>query len=474
MARENQGLQYALIGSVVLTILLGVCTFLFYSRGKDTDVKLKTADRQAMESRKAAEEALAEVKELKRMLGIAETDKLNAISEQFNKDMETWAKTFPEKSRFYRPALEYVFTSLKTTMASLADSKKEIADWKDKYEQREASKDPEIKRHQQVAEQASNDLTTEREGFKGKLATVTKQQEELLAQMQEVKKEAETSVTKAEEVKTAVESKLRTAGTTARDLKRRLDEVTKDIPDRFDGSIRWVNQAAKSVWIDLGRLDGLSPQTTFAVYPGDTIDLSKAVRKARVEVTQVLNDHLSEARVLEASALDPIVSGDKLFTPVWKPGERRHFALAGMMDTDNDGRDDTRMIRNLITLNGGVIDAEIDPKTNKRTGQLTATTRYVVVGKPPESKGSSAKSASDAMNEYSKLLKEAHELGTEEIKVGELLNRMGWKTQARVVDLGPGGTVPAPSNDASLRRPAAETIFRNREAPTRAGTKTAY
>jgi len=43
MARENQGLQIALIVTVMLTIILGVTTFIFYRQYDDANTKAKAA-----------------------------------------------------------------------------------------------------------------------------------------------------------------------------------------------------------------------------------------------------------------------------------------------------------------------------------------------------------------------------------------------------------------------------------------------
>ena len=112
------------------------------------------------------------------------------------------------------------------------------------------------------------------------------------------------------------------------------------------------------VWIDVGRADGLLRQTTFSVYDHDENGVSTATPKARIEVI-ALGDRLSEARILEDTPANPIISGDVIHTPAWSPGQRVHFALAMKMDINKDRIDDYEMIKNIIQMNGGVIDAEL-------------------------------------------------------------------------------------------------------------------
>lgn len=59
------------------------------------------------------------------------------------------------------------------------------------------------------------------------------------------------------------------------------------------------------------------------------------------------------------------------------------FAIAGLVDIDNDGKSDIDLIQRVIKLSGGVIDAEIHID-GKPTGQLRRDTAYVLVGKLPD------------------------------------------------------------------------------------------
>jgi hypothetical protein len=81
-----------------------------------------------------------------------------------------------------------------------------------------------------------------------------------------------------------------------------------------------VDQRSRTVWINLGRADGLDRQTAFGVYSGDADEMGKAKKKATIEVTKITGDHSAEARITEDKAADPITPGDKVFTPLWSPG----------------------------------------------------------------------------------------------------------------------------------------------------------
>jgi hypothetical protein len=140
--------------------------------------------------------------------------------------------------------------------------------------------------------------------------------------------------------------------------------------------------------------------------------------------------------------------GDKVYTPIWSPGQQRHFALAGFFDLDDDGRSDQAKVRNLIQMNGGVVDAEVDEKGERR-GELNNNTRFLVLGKEPSTKGPAA-----VLTGYSKMIGDAERMGMEKIPLSELLQRMGWKNQTPVVRYGTG------ANPADFRAKPADGVPR--------------
>ena len=69
-------------------------------------------------------------------------------------------------------------------------------------------------------------------------------------------------------------------------------------------------------------------------------DLTECARAAEGpvrDVTGLFGDGpVAEARIVEDRISDPIMPGDKVYTPVWGPGEQRRFALTGFLDVDGD------------------------------------------------------------------------------------------------------------------------------------------
>jgi hypothetical protein len=435
MARENQGLQIALIVFVMLTIILSVTAYLFYRQYQEADGKGRQAQADVSkaqdESRKNAEEA----SKLKQLLTGSESEVREDLVQRFNNDVKKYGSAFAEEERYYRPMLEKTANALAEKSEELVKAKAEIESWRDKYAIREASKEPEIKKLEERAAQAEKEKDTARTQFEADGSKLREDATKVHADMTEAVKKAKTEVENAVAKIEASDGKLKKMTRQYQDKAHDVQRLTSQTFDAPLGEVRWVNQRTGTVWVDLGRSDSLARQVSFGVYPADISNLTLSAKKAGIEITQVISDHLAEARITDDKADDPIMPGDKIYTPVWTPGEKKHFALTGVLDVDGDGRNDVRIVINLITLNGGVVDCYLDEK-GEIVGQMTPNTRYLVIGDRPDDTQETQVKGNATMNET------AASLGVASIALPELLERMSWKNPTPVVHYG---------RDANLR-----------------------
>ena len=211
------------------------------------------------------------------------------------------------------------------------------------------------------------------------------------------------------------------------DTVHKLTNQTMDVPG---GEITSVNQRTRTVWLNRGREDHLERQTKFGVYSGDIGGMSK-VKKADVEVVRVVDDHTSEARILEDTINDPIMPGDKIYTPLWSPGQQTHFALVGFMDLDGDGHNQVATVRGLITSNGAVVDCYMDNEGNV-VGEVKGSTRIIVLGEAP-----GAKSAPKLQKAYSDIFSQAEHVSATKMTLAELKEKLDYKKTDTVEHFGP-------------------------------------
>ncbi len=431
MARENQALQIALIFFVITTIFFGVFMFVCYSNSTKATARATANAESAKRATDGLRLATRDIEELKKMIGVAETDDIDRVRDQSAADMIKYAATFPEETRNYRGTLEQMFKALRGKDQLLNSEMASVKELKAFNEARDSVMQPKLDAFDNTAEAAVQAKQSAIDEFNDDRERMQGEKDRIFADLQDTwKRRDEVLDAKQGEVDTITKRKNELEGKLAQ-ATTKLKEVTNKDPKEFDGEIRWINQARKTVWVNLGWADSLMSQTIFSIYPNNAGEVTQNAVKASIEITQVLGNHLAEGRIVSDSHIDPIMPGDKINSPVWSPGEKLHFAITGIIELDSDGRDDTQRLHTLIEMNGGVIDAKMDAK-GKRQGQIGINTRYLVLGAEPEGE------SPEIFDDYSKMGRRAKELGVERISLQKLLDLMGWKSEAAVLQYGSG------------------------------------
>jgi hypothetical protein len=170
------------------------------------------------------------------------------------------------------------------------------------------------------------------------------------------------------------------------------------------GEIRRVDPVGRRVWINLGEADGVKPRVTFSVGFRDRtrvhdwkVEMAVGPHdlKGAIEVTRVLEEHLSEARILSEFVEHPIAKGDPVYSPTWRRGQGEAFSVVGIVDLNGEGRDDRELLTKIIAASGGRIDNDVDGEgilhvngeiAIDGTPEVTAATKFVVIGQIPELK----------------------------------------------------------------------------------------
>ena len=143
--------------------------------------------------------------------------------------------------------------------------------------------------------------------------------------------------------------------------------------------------------------------------------------------------------------VNPILKGDIIYTPVWRPGQRIHVALSSGLDLDGDDIPDPHKVIMLIKQCGGEVDIYIDDLTGELrnengkmvreaflVGEITGETRYLVTGKAPDSDSSET-----LFNARRELKEKADNHGVIPISLNDLLALMGQRQQSQIVGFGP-------------------------------------
>ncbi|MCC7086989.1 MAG: hypothetical protein IT427_18470 [Pirellulales bacterium] len=440
-ARENQGLQIALIVFVMLTIMLSVSTFLFFRNYQAEQQRAKSAEEETSKTKQAMTVLEGDRSAYVKYIGFPENEKKETIDEAIAKDFAVGVMlglaSLPENERNYRKLISSYEALAKNQHGQLADKDKQLREAKAAFDQKTTEYADNVAKITKDKDDEVAKYAEERKNREDQIALLVKTKDQLLA-------EKDTAAKALGDLKAQTDKELNTLkdavtkkDDTIQGLKLNINEVTKqyNVTAAPDGRIVWVNQREGTAVINLGSADNLRKRITFSVFDPGTTDVSAlksdtsgkeeaatpasaAVVKGSIEVVNITGRHMAECRILQHSPSNPIIPGDVIYTPVWQPGQQDHFAFAGKLDIDGDGEDDSSRVKDIVRINGGAIDSDINVQT-----------RYLVIGKLDDQGENS---------DSSKLLADAKKFGIQHIKLGQFLEMMGFSAKAAEGTIAPG------------------------------------
>ena len=314
-------------------------------------------------------------------------------------------------------------------------------------------------RHEAVAAQIRNDLRRvegERDTDRAQAAI---QKAALDRQLQEGQRQQAMTLGQLEQTRHQLTDRLRVVTNDNLDIRESNQYLTELLADVRNpnvehpaGKIISVDQKAGTAIINIGNLDGLRVRTMFSVYhagiTGLTFhtapvgresvycdvcmrDVARDVSKASVEVMQILGPHQALVRILDDILTDPIMVGDVVYSPIWKPGQRLRFALTSGMHLPGAGIDaGTEAVKRLIEMNGGEVDCWIDELAeggDYLQGSLSDLTNFIVINeKAPRS------ADPEVARIHQALVESAKNRAVKAISLEELLSRMAWRNMTPV------------------------------------------
>jgi hypothetical protein len=466
-ARENQGLQIALIIFVTLTIILSVTTFIFYNKYKEHQTTAESAKNEAQGKDEAFRKTLDERNVLAMRLGAAEAESRENIEKKTGDEIKKYADFFqlklPDDQQNYARLIEELAKTADAKNKELAAAKQANDELNKQLKDAQAAwKAAEAKLAEDKNKAQKNEVDNQKT-YTTQVADVTKTKDQAVGIIAQKDQEFQALKAKTDKDLKDLRDMLAKAQTTIEDKQRIISELTQSNPTVPDGRILWVDQRNNTVFINVGSEDGLRRRITFSVFDPNAGDATKANNKGSIEVLNIRGPHLAEARVLETANKDPIVSGDIIYTPIWQPGQTQHFALAGFIDFDHDGTNDRAKLRDIISYNGGVVDAEQDG--GNLTGSMTNRTQYLILGEPPSDSAPEPETKA-----FTTISREAKTSGVPTIKVDAFLAQIGFSVRNAVST--ENGSGPRTIRPPAERRDGTKTSgegFRERRPPSKTG-----
>jgi len=343
------------------------------------------------------------------------------VEEGFRKDVESHGKGLVAQDLNYRGILRNFQTAVHVrTDGLIAAAAREV----DLIAKKNRAREDEQKRAaaiERAYKEAIADLAQQRGGFNEDRARLESKNNELAkdlaANRQAMADQLAAHEAEIQELQGQLTQMALRQQTAVDEVRKLKGPVFKEKPD---GEIVWADTSTGSVRINLGSADGLQRQVTFRVVDQAVTNVAEAKIKGRIEVTRIKEDHLSDARILDDELTDPILRGDKIYSPAWQKGHRLHFALAGLVDIGGDGTSDRSKLKSIIARNNGVVDAEL-LDDGRVAGKMTLETQYLIKGDSPTDESSEA-----FRTGFTSMMDQTSRLGVQVISLEGFLQRIGY------------------------------------------------
>lgn len=425
-------------------LMLGM--FFLYRAYADTSKRMTEMSTQLADAGTKYQKSESRVHRLKSMMGypidedvealsgeMANDEELGAVEKDFTEMMKVFSKN--EKGDLLKLP-KYLMDTLRIRNEEIDRARKRESEIQKEQSDTLARETAAREDAQKKAAQAAQDLDAERAKHAKQVESLNNEKDAITKQFAEFKTAFDKKVAAQAATIATMEANSKKQLAVIAD---QLDQIQKFRDDDFaapQGEITRLMDGGQLVWLNIGSADGLQEGVPFSVISSDATKVSKASPKARLTVTSVTGPHSAMAKATELNYKNPILTGDKVYSPAWRAGRSVGFALVGSMDYDDNFQDDTDMIKNLIKASNGRVDAVMDTKMVQE-GKITAGTAFIVLGADTGGEGENLTADQKAkIQKYSAFIKEAKSLGATQISLDNLMGYLKPKNSDRIQSLG--------------------------------------
>lgn len=469
--------HYALIVFVMLSVILGITTYMFHREYSDRLAAITKLEGEASTQKSLIKKYDDDIQALKNQTGnkgfdvvLDSTNADNATSvigasksdmSKFGKDLT--GTTYQQTLQKLREALDAALVDVGSKTTSIAALQKDMNDQRTRLS-------TQVDTHRTAQEKAEADLrnlvASRDEKLNAKQTEIDRHKADVNQLTGELAQEKEGR----EKERNKLQADLAQLELRIDILQDKNNVLSGQRFEQADGLIAAVNTTSKTVVIDLGEADQLKKGMTFSIYPKDNRALGAELdelranvdqsykdqkigvgerddrkqvlnftgMKGKISVTRLLGPHSAEARIIEEDLYRPMVRGDVIYTPIWSPGLVEKISVIGDLDLDGDGKSDREQFRQLMAAVGVVIDNEIDDAGERlpAEGKITVQTKFLVLGNIPDRAdivGDNEKARVDKILAHQKdMYKEARANGVRVVKLNDFLAHIGFEAKRRM------------------------------------------
>ena len=451
--RGSNPWQITAIIAIILVVVLGTALVML---GRNAQTWVAERDQKEEARKTAATDAArleGELQTVKTLLGAPVETTLEELKKQHAEMMDTILPGENETLRTYHGAVSILRDDLIKEKDMHGKTSEKLAGCESELQNERGKYDTALRKVNENLADVLKRLATEQE-------LVQKLKEENDVKIKEALDQQLATLTKSESEKAALQAQVRILQNDNRDIRdakiyfaEMLTDVRNPNVEHPAGKIISVDQRAGTAIVNLGDADGLLVRTMFSVYhssitgltfpvasvEGESVycdvckrEVGRNVSKASVEVMQILGPHRAEVRILDDILTDPILAGDVVYSPIWKPGQKIRFALtAGMYLPGSSIDSGSEAIKRLIEMNGGIVDCWIEENVPEGEdhfkGEISVFTNFIVVNEK------AARNLDPEISRIQQGLEEsARNNAIKKISLEELLRQMGWRNMTPV------------------------------------------
>ncbi len=490
-ASESQGLKIAVAAFITLSVILSVTSYFLYGAYSSADARATAANEEVIKVKKAQSDALNQYDEMRTKIGTRATDfepaseeikghfkkldqRLNDLQNQVNtavqkveqagaqgpeltdtknKILQAIASYRSEPNKSYISSLDRMTELMENLSLLSTELSLNYKDLRDRLESATSVAKTHVDVQAKAAEASRTDLEAEHKKHEEERQSLHTRVDQLTTDNDKKSTQIANLEARLKQLQDDYGREKETLIAINREQRDRL-ERQETILDHPDGYITYVDYEAREVQLNINRRMGARPQMVMSVFDAASPGIPTEKPKGTIELTKV-GEQFSVARVLKTiNPIDPIRTGDIVYSPAWSPNTPMRFALIGKIDVNRDGRDDREELKRMIQEAGGVVDYDLPPlEVGKETGKLTPRIDwYVIDDRMPFREVYSPRSEplllleTQLKKRMGEVIKEARLDGIRPMPIGRLLNYLGYDINTPIVGR------PETINEKALRR----------------------
>ena len=456
---SKQGLIIALVCFVLLSIVLGVTTYMGYDgqTAKDTAAKeAKGKEDSAKKDRDWWKYRALEIQDLAYGLPLkteaADLAQMRTAppaasgadsgGTEFVTVLQGIGKTLGNATgkvdTTYDARVKTLLSQLATTREQLAAAELTIKKNADRYVAQLETKDSEINQTRTLLQQAQKNHLDFQQAAEKSYEAKLQELEETSKQDAILKTKISDDGAAREKENKKYRDEIRILAEKAEKYKAALEPIDPLKFDQPKGKIISLDRGGEIAYVNIGSAQHVRPQQnlTFSVFSPGLPGHPNKDYKGSIEIIDVISAQVSKAKIIQVASpnANPLMVGDVLINPVWNPLQAEHVAIAGRIDLTGDRRNNVDEFMANLQRMGVVVDAYLDEKDNSIKGPgMTLNTTYLIIGDTPEVSGEVI--GGDKRNDFkiaigvkiTDMVNEAQKLGITRVPLRRFVELIGYK-----------------------------------------------